>query len=470
VAALGWKAEAVVGTPASELLHSEDQAPFEAALGTRPADGEAPPPLTLRVHHASGVTRVAEGVVRNLLDDAAVGAVVLNLRDVTAQRELEEKFRQAQRLESIGRLAGGVAHDFNNLLTVILTSAEGIAEAQQAAQPLDVEDVEQIRAAGERAKDLTRQLLAFARKQVIAPVRLDLNSVVRSSERLLRRILQEDVALEVKVQGGLWPVVADPGQVEQVLLNLAVNARDAMPGGGRLLIETSQATVTEEEAQAAPGRRAGSWVRLAVRDSGSGIPAEVREHLFEPFFTTKEQGKGTGLGLATVHGIVAQAGGHIHVESEPGRGTCFQVCLPRSTGTAAVAEPRPAPGGLTGHERVLLVEDDPTVRTIALRSLTGAGYQVLTAGDGGQALEVARRLEGPLDLLVTDVIMPGPRSSDVARELQRLQPSLKVLFMSGYTDEARGMHGVLGAGIRFIQKPFAADALCLKVREAIDGT
>ena len=467
VVALGWPAGEVTGTPLVDLLHPGDQERFEGELARQATVYDKSALVPLRARHARGGTRLLEGVVRDLQDDPAVGAFVVNLRDVTAQRELEEKFRQSQKLESIGRLAGGVAHDFNNLLTVILTSAEVIMEAQQSGQPLEIEDVEQIRAAGERAKELTRQLLAFARKQVIAPVRLDLNSVVRSSERLLRRILREDVGLEVRIHAGLWPVMADPGQIEQVLMNLAVNARDAMTAGGTLVIETSQATVTGEDALVSPGLRPGDWVRLIVQDDGTGMSAEVREHLFEPFFTTKEQGKGTGLGLATVHGIVAQAGGHIRVESEPGRGTCFTICLPRNAGPAVAVEPRTAPGTLAGHEHLLLVEDDPTVRTIALRSLTSAGYQVLAAGDGAQALALVRRLDGPLDLVITDVIMPGPRAGEVARQLQALRPGVPVLYMSGYTDDAISEHGVLAAGTHFLPKPFTAAELLTRVRQVL---
>jgi PAS domain S-box-containing protein len=457
--------EEQVGKDASSLVHPADVERLRKEfLELRRQPGSALP-LSLRVATQRGTWRDLEGVLHNLLGEPAVNAVVATLRDVTAQRELEAKYRQSQKLESIGRLAGGVAHDFNNLLTVILSCSEALDTSVQSGSPIFAEDIDEIRQAGLRARDLTRQLLAFARKQVIAPVRLDLNHSVRSSEKLLRRVLGEDVELVVETAIDLWPTLADPGQIEQVLLNLAVNARDAMPGGGQLTLRTRN----EEAGHAASQGPAQGHVQLIVRDTGSGIPAEVKEHLFEPFFTTKELGKGTGLGLATVHGIVAQAGGHVHVESEPGNGATFTICLPR---TSAVTPSRPTmqalrPPKTTGTERLLLVEDDPRVRAITLRALQGAGYQVDVAANGAEALALARERKA-FDLVVTDVVMPGPGVGEVVEGLRAGRPQLKVLYISGYTHDAISRQGVLEAGTRFLAKPFTASALLARVRAVLD--
>ncbi|MGA8891969.1 MAG: PAS domain S-box protein, partial [Anaeromyxobacteraceae bacterium] len=364
---LGWSAEEVLGRTLQELaiLHPDDVPLLEEAqrAADDATDSRNVLPITTRHRHKDGSWRLVEGSGRSLLHDPAVRGVVVNARDVTEQRRLEEQYRQSQKLESIGRLAGGVAHDFNNLLTVILSCSEAIREAQAEGRPIDPEDVEQIQEAGERARDFTGQLLAFARKQVISPVPTDLNAVVQASERLLRRVIGEDISLEVHAQPGLWLAQCDPGQMEQLLLNLAVNARDAMPRGGRLVLETRNAQV-DPGGDATNG--SGQWVLLVVRDSGSGMSPEVQERLFEPFFTTKELGKGTGLGLATVHGIVTQNGGRVLVESEPGRGTTFEIRFPRTLAKPAeVARPAPARPA-RGQETVLVVEDDPRVRAVTV--------------------------------------------------------------------------------------------------------
>jgi two-component system cell cycle sensor histidine kinase/response regulator CckA len=391
----------------------------------------------------------------------------VNARDATEQRRLEEQLRQGQKLESIGRLAGGVAHDFNNLLTVILSCSAGIREAQAEGRPVDPEDVEQIQEAGERARDFTTQLLAFARKQVISPVPLDLNTVVRSSERLLRRVLGEDVRLEVHAQEGLWLALCDPGQMEQLLLNLAANARDAMPRGGTLVIETRNAVV--EPGAASAGTSSGQWVHLVVRDSGAGMSAEVQERIFEPFFTTKEMGKGTGLGLATVHGIVTQNGGRVLVESEPGHGTTFEIRFPR-THAIPEAAPRPAPAAAArGTETILVVEDDSSVRAVTVRALRGAGHRVLVASDGPEALAVAEQHGGTLHLVVTDVVMPGMSGRAVVDSLRRRRPGLRALFVSGYPQEVIARRGVLDGGIEFLAKPFTPATLTARVRAVLDA-
>jgi two-component system, cell cycle sensor histidine kinase and response regulator CckA len=389
-------------------------------------------------------------------------------RDITDWKRAEEErdrlqveVQQAQRLEGLGRLAGGVAHDFNNLLTVILSCCEALREELRVRAPVQLDDVDQIQAAGERARDLTRQLLAFARRQVVAPVPLDLAGVVRSAERLLRRVLGEDVSLEVEVKDGIWPVLCDPGQLEQVLMNLAVNARDAMPDGGTLNISARN----EEPAPGGPQQ----WVRLTVRDSGGGMSPEVQAHLFEPFFTTKAKGRGTGLGLATVHGIVAQAGGRIEVRSEPGKGTAFAILLPRSAeGPAPAVEPAPA-RAVGGSETVLVVEDDELVRGVTVRALTGGGYRVLVAGSGPEALALAERGEERIDLVVTDVIMPGPTGPEVVASLRRLRPGLRVLYVSGYPEDAMARRGVGGLGTAFLTKPFTAAVLLERVRAVVEA-
>ena len=410
-----------------------------------------------------------------LLRIGGVQCMLSVTRDVTelkrAQEErqaLEDQLRQAQRLESIGRLAGGVAHDFNNLLTVILGSAETLKEERAAGTPLSPEAIDEIASAGQRAGELTRQLLAFARRQVIAPVPLDLNAIVRRSEKLLRRLLGEDVELVTALEPRLWTVRCDPGQIEQAIVNLAVNSRDAMPGGGRLTIESRNVEVDDALVAAHPFMRRGPHALLVVRDSGEGMTPEARAHVFEPFFTTKPRGKGTGLGLATVYGIVKQNAGFVLLESEAGRGTTFELYFPRTLDASVeVFAPTPAPG--TGTETVLLVEDDAQVREVALRSLRSAGYRVLVAGSGAEALDVSARHGDGIDLLLTDVIMPGLNGRELAEALRRDRPALRVLYMSGYTHEVISRAGVLDSGIEFLPKPFTAAALQQRVRRVLDA-
>ncbi len=389
--------------------------------------------------------------------------------DVTYEREMESQLRQAQKMEAVGRLAGGVAHDFNNLLTAISGYGDLLLERLSAHDPARRE-VEQIRKASERASALTRQLLAFSRRQVLQPQVLDLNAVVADMNSMLRRLIGEDIDLVVIPAAGLWRVRADRGQVEQVIVNLAVNARDAMPGGGRLTLETSNAQLDEPAAAGRLSLPAGSYAVLTVSDTGEGMTGETLSHLFEPFFTTKESGKGTGLGLATVYGIVAQSGGAIDVASAQGRGTAFRVYLPRVD--ADVDLPAPEARGTEswrGTETILLVEDEDGVRTLVLEILRRKGYAVLTARNGGEALLVCERQPGTIELMLTDVVMPGMGGKDLARRLAPLRPGMKTLYMSGYTDAAVSRSGVLEPGTRFLQKPFTADDLARKVREALDG-
>ncbi|HVO21985.1 MAG TPA: ATP-binding protein [Anaeromyxobacter sp.] len=377
--------------------------------------------------------------------------------------EVEARLQQAQRLESVGRLAGGVAHDFNNLLTVVLGSTEVLRESLDAGRAAPREEVEEIRAAAMRASELTRQLLAFARKQVIEPVPLDLNEVVRGAERMLRRVLVEDVALRVDLQPELWRTLCDPGQMQQVLLNLAVNARDAMPRGGTLTLRT------RNEPDGAPGRAGeGEWVSLAVSDDGAGMSSEVKEHLFEPFFTTKPPGAGTGLGLASVYGIVRQSGGEVHVESEPGRGSTITVCFPRHHGPGAPAPATATPSAAGGSETILVVEDDRQVREVTVRTLRGAGYRVLVAGGSEEALALAARDGDRPHLVVTDVVMPGQDGHALASVLRLRHEGLSVLFVSGYTQDVLHHRGVLDSGVQFLPKPFTPAALLARIRTILD--
>ena len=388
--------------------------------------------------------------------------------DVTARRRLEEQYRQAQKMEAVGQLAGGVAHDFNNLLTIINGYSDLLLQDLPPGDP-SRDLLGEIHRAGERSAGLTRQLLAFSRRQVLAPKILDLNAVVADTERMLRRVIGEDVRLAFSAGPGLGAVRADPGQLEQVLMNLAVNARDAMPTGGRLTIETRNVDLDDGYARAHPGARPGPHVLLAVTDTGVGMPPEVKARIFEPFFTTKGPGHGTGLGLATVYGIVQQSGGHVEVYSEVGVGTAFKVYLPRADGAAGGAKSRSgtvAPP--RGTETVLLVEDDPGVRALTRHVLAGCGYTVLEAADAEEAGRVAAGWDKPIHLLVTDVVMPGAGGRALAGRLVADRPGLKVLYVSGYTDDAVVRHGVLHEAVNFLQKPFSPAALARQVRDVLD--
>ncbi|HXE91027.1 MAG TPA: PAS domain S-box protein [Terriglobales bacterium] len=389
--------------------------------------------------------------------------------DVTERRALEEQLRQSQKMEAVGRLAGGIAHDFNNLLTVIQGYTELLLERVQGETPMRTE-LDEIAKAAERATSLTRQLLAFSRQQVLEPKVLDLNTVVGAIEQLLRRLLGEDIALYAHLASDLGRVRADPGQVEQVIMNLAVNSRDAMPRGGKLVIETANVELDSGYAHEHPTVKPGPYVMLAVSDTGVGMDEETRARVFEPFFTTKEKGKGTGLGLATVYGIVKQSDGYIWVYSEPGRGTTVKVYLPRVDEPAPPgALPTAVPARYQGTETVLLVEDEEGVRALVRRVLDRHGYRVLEARHGGEALALCARTEEPIDLLLTDVILEQMSGPELAARLSPLRPKLKVLYMSGYTDDAIGHHGVLAAGTEFLQKPFSTEALVRKVRQVLDS-
>jgi len=389
-----------------------------------------------------------------------------SMMDVTERRSLEEQLVQAQKMEAVGRLAGGIAHDFNNLLTAIL--GYGDLMLPKLHDPALRGKMQEIRKAAERASALTRQLLAFSRKQVLVPEVVPVAGLIEELSKMLRRLIGEDIEL-VTLLSPSAAVRADPGQLEQVLMNLAVNARDAMPRGGKLTIEVTLETADDAFRKDHPDVPPGSLVVIAVTDTGVGMDAEVRKHIFEPFFTTKELGRGTGLGLATVYGIVEQSGGHVEVDTAVGQGTTFRIFLP------AVEAPRPVPAPsldevVGGSETVLLVEDEAALRSLAQEILRDQGYKVIAAGSGAEALDLARSHPAPIDLLVTDVVMPGMDGRELADRLGPVHPETRCLFMSGYTDDAVVRRGVREEGMPFLQKPFTIDALALKVREVLDQT
>jgi two-component system cell cycle sensor histidine kinase/response regulator CckA len=438
--------------------------------GSSTARDQASPPPFVTKHRKKDGSVIEVEVAASPLVFRGRPAWLALVSDVTEKRSLEAQLLQAQKMESIGRLAGGVAHDFNNLLGII-TGYGGLLRQRVSKDPRLAKYVEDIVKAAERAAGLTHQLLAFSRKQVLQPRILDLNAVVGETEKMLRRLIGEDIQLVTVYDDHLGTVTADPGQVNQVLMNLAVNARDAMPRGGRLMIETGNAdldrTYASHHAEVEPGR----YVMLAVSDTGHGMSPEIQARVFEPFFTTKEAGKGTGLGLATVHGIVKQSGGHIWVYSEPGQGTTFKIYLPRADAPHAQEEVAPPMEGPSprGAETILLVEDEASLRGLVRECLEAAGYTVLEARHGVEALEISDRHPGPVHLLVTDVVMPLMSARELVEAARASRPEIRVLYMSGYTDDAVVLTGVLAANIPFLQKPFTDLMLARRVREVLDA-
>ncbi|MFL5606645.1 MAG: PAS domain S-box protein [Gemmatimonadaceae bacterium] len=464
----GWRADEVVGQPLP--IVSDDyrldflQRRDEVLRGRRVSGVE-----TRRRRKDGSLVSVLLSTAP-LQDGAGTthGLVAL-LVDVTERKELEEQLRQSQRLEAVGQLAGGVAHDFNNLLTVITSYAALLLEDLDAAHPRR-HDIQEIAKAADRAASLTQQLLAFGRRQLLQPRVLDVNHTVTELQRMLRRLLTADIELATVLDPGLRSVKADPGQLGQVLMNLVVNARDAMPDGGTVTIETANVEMDADSvSRYASGVRPGSYVRLAVSDTGHGMDEATQARVFEPFFTTKELGKGTGLGLSTVYGIVTQSGGAVSCSSAPGRGTTFTIYLPHAEGLAEgpgngvgrVAPPR-------GKESVLVVEDDDAVRSVAQQILSKQGYVVLEAADGAAALRLHAQTTPPVDLILTDVIMPEMSGAEMARQLRERHPAIRVLFMSGYTGEETRQQCVLDQDAEFIEKPFTPEALSAKVREMLD--
>ena len=458
-----------LGQPFDQLVHPEDL-PLALELFGRVVRGEPRPTAQFRIRTSRADYRLAEfSATAQLRDDRLIGILGIG-RDVTERVLLEQQLRQAQKMEAVGRLAGGIAHDFNNILTAITGYADLLLE-DLAPQDPRRQDAEEIHKAADRATGLTRQLLAFSRQQVLQPRVLDLNALVSELEKMLRRLLGEDVKLATVLAPTLGRVRADAGQLEQVIMNLAVNARDAMPTGGKLTIETGDVEFdggyAAEHYPAPPGK----YAMLAVSHTGTGMDPQTQVHLFEPFFTTKEKGKGTGLGLATVYGIVKQSGGFIWVYSELGVGTTFKIYLPRVEAAVEPASGRAAPAPVArGSETVLVAEDEAPVRAVARHALERYGYRVLEAASAEAALDVAQRYSGPIHVLLTDVIMPGLSGRDLATRLAALRPETRVIYMSGYTDDAITRHGVLEPGFVFVQKPFTPDALARTVRDVLDGT
>ena len=464
---LGYQAEEVLGRHALDLIHPDDVPAVAGRLLELQDRPGAAVVMEARYRHKDGSWRYGECSVANRLSDAAVRALVLNYREITERRRLEEQLRQAQKMEAVGRLAGGVAHDFNNVLTAIFGYAdlltEELPEGHQARGDLD-----EIRKAAQRASTLTRQLLAFSRQQVLQPMVLSLNDLVADVQNMLVRLVGEDVEVRLSLSPDAGNVRADAGQLQQVLLNLVVNARDAMPTGGKLLLETANADLTEQYAELHQPVIPGRYVMLAVSDTGSGMDAETKARIFEPFFTTKEQGRGTGLGLSTVYGIVKQSGGYVWVYSEPGRGTTFKLYFPRVDAPAEIPAPPRETATLTGTETILVAEDDDMLRPLAKGLLQKLGYTVLEAENAERALDLARARTGPIHLLVADVVMPGASGRELARRLAHTRPDTRVLYVSGYTDDAIVHHGMLEPGLNFLQKPFTPGALARKVREILD--
>jgi two-component system, cell cycle sensor histidine kinase and response regulator CckA len=418
-------------------------------------------------YEASGkVYRTADGQLRSV--------VISRNIDERKQAEekmasLQEQLRQSQKMEAIGSLAGGIAHDFNNLLTVINGYSQVSLIGMKEGDPLR-ENIKEIVAAGNRASELTRQLLAFSRRQILEFKVVDLNDLIKALQKMLRRVIGEDIELLVHLQEDLGRIKTDPAQLEQVILNLAVNSRTAMPSGGKLVIETDNVFLDEDYAQARVGVKPGHYVRLLVSDTGCGMTPEVKRRVFEPFFTTKEKGKGTGLGLSTAYGIVKQSGGNIWVYSEVGHGTTFKIYLPLLEVEAApILRQEESASSLRGNETILLVEDEPSVRNLAAYVLRRTGYKVIEAEDGPEALDLIRNGKiGQIDLLLTDVIMPKMDGKELADQLRSSRPNIKVLFTSGYTDETISYHGILGPDIAFLQKPFTSPSLAKKVREVLN--
>ncbi len=457
----------VVGQSVYGLVRPDQAGDLEQALESVLRDGDR---LTVEVA-GLGSTDMRWHSVRlgPIYEEGQISGAILIASDITERRLLEDQLRQSSKMEAIGQLAGGVAHDFNNLLTVINGYSQFIVRRLKADDPLR-RDLEEIRQAGERASRLTRQLLAFSRRQNLELRVMDINAIIDGMCSMLSRVLGEDISLDLNLASDLGTVKVDAGQVEQIVLNLALNARDAMPDGGFLMVETANVVLDEESTGAHVGLGPGRYVRLVIADTGCGISPAVRDHLFEPFHTTKDPGKGTGLGLATVYGIVKQFGGEILVYSEQGHGASFKIYLPRvDAGPATEApdldESNELPGG---HETVLVVEDKPEVRLFTVRVLERLGYRVLDASQGNDALRLLKSYTGPLHLVLTDVVMPEMSGVDLIARLATIRSDFATIYTSGYTDHAIMRRGVLAPGTRFIEKPFSVEALARTVRRVLD--
>jgi PAS domain S-box-containing protein len=465
---LGRSPEELEGGAVGELVVAEDAERFASILRRVLAGESDPEREEIRFLGADGRTRVLEIAAYAPPEFLARGECVLNARDLTAWRTLEDRLRQAEKMEAVGRLAGGVAHDFNNLLTVILGHSE-LLFSQLAADSAAAGEVAEIERAARRAADLTRQLLAFGRRQLLQPKELDLNRVVRGLESMLRRLIEARITLVLELEPLPLPIHADRAQLETAIVNLALNGRDAMPAGGRLTFSTARIATSAEQA-AALGLPVGACALLRVTDTGEGMPPEVREHAFEPFFTTKDVGRGTGLGLSAVLGIVEQSGGAVRLASELGVGTTFELYLPL---LAVDSEPTPSAGfrveaaPVPGEPLLLVVEDEPSIRQLLVTALGARGFRVLEAATTERALEIAAGAAGTIDLLVTDVVMPGHTGPELAAELRRAQPDLRVLYITGYSEEIVGRGGEPEPGSAVLGKPFTIERLVTRVRDLL---
>jgi len=466
---LGYTPADLEKTSAYEQIHPDDKPAVKAAAEEAKKTGIGRR-VEYRIRHKSGEWRVLESTasaVRNAHGE--VEKLIIVNRDITERRQLEQQLLLSQRLEAVGKLSGGIAHDFNNILGVIIGYSEALQETIGADDPMR-EAVDEIEKAGQRAAALTQQLLAFSRKQVLEPKILDLNSIVADVEKMLRRLIGADVELEIISDPTIGKVKADRGQIEQVILNLAVNARDAMQQGGRLKIETRNADLDANDSRRKRYVVPGHYVMLQVSDTGMGMSAEVQSHIFEPFYTTKEQGKGTGLGLATVYGVIKQSGGYIWLESEIEKGSTFQVYLPRAEGVEEETA-RIEPSFKTrGSGTILVAEDEPSLRKLTCNTLKESGYTVLEAEDGAKAIEIAAQFDKDIHLLLTDIVMRGMNGRELADKMSSGRPRMKVLYMSGYTDGAVATHGVLESGIVILRKPFSRKQLQQSVGEMLAKT
>jgi PAS domain S-box-containing protein len=484
LSAPGVDVKRFVGAPMEEVF---------AGIEIRDEDGKPIEPAKTPIRMALAGTEVASTLLRYriakqgperwlitkvkpILDETGDVRMAISIsQDTTELRKAEDQYRQAQKMEAIGRLAGGVAHDFNNLLTAINGYSDLLEEMTEEGDPRKPY-LEEIRKAGERAASLTNQLLVYSRRQIVAPKIVDVNAVVAHMEKMLRRLIGEDIELDVRLKPDLRSIRADPGQLEQVILNLAVNARDAMPLGGKIDLSTDEVSIEAGLTVNGEEVRAGHYVVLAVADSGMGMDEAVKNRIFEPFFTTKKMGRGTGLGLATVYGIVKQGGGHIGVESEMGKGTSFRILFPsvpptireRSAGKEKLRLKGTGAAEFSGKETILLAEDDNAVRGFVKDILAAQGYRILDACNGSEALELAQGFDGKIDLLLTDVIMAQMGGRELTDRMKALRPDLKTIYMSGYTDDAVIRHGVYAKTEPFLQKPFSPDSLSRKVREVLD--
>ncbi len=472
---LGYSPAELKATPALEQVHPDDRSKVVEAAAAAKQTGVGRR-LEYRIRHKNGTWHIFESTASTVRNGhGQIEKLVIVNRDITERKQTEEalqlsekQLRQAQKMEAIGRLSGGVAHDFNNLLSVIIGYSDHLETSLQADDPLR-KSVEEIRRAGHSAASLTRQLLNFSRQQMIEPQVLDLNIVVADLGGMLKRLIGEEIELATVLDPALGRLKADQGHLEQVIMNLVVNARDAMPNGGRLLIETKNAVLDEFSTDQFPDARSGHYTVLTVSDTGVGMDVETQSHIFEPFFTTKDLGKGTGLGLATVYGIVKQSGGHVGVRSSPGEGTTFRIYLPRVDGIVPTATRDASSSSMSaqGSETLLVAEDEASIRNLVCGLLVQNGYKVLTAKNGADALDIASRHAGPLHLLLTDVVMAEMSGPLLAKHLTSVRPEMRVLFMSGYADRPLTGHSTELPDALFLQKPFTREGLMRKVRESL---